>query len=145
MRLRAVCSLLFLLLLLSCSGGDDDGRRLGEVIVATWQLGTNEGDMLVEGDLTMELAFDKFVFRADGSYNGMMRKGTFFSTDETGDIILEGRYQCDNHNLKLEGGDGYQLALTAQVLSFTDDTMRLQFVGDDGRLTVTLVLRKIID
>ena len=45
MRLRAVCSLLFLLLLLSCSGGDDDGRRLGEVIVGTWQLGTNEGDM----------------------------------------------------------------------------------------------------
>lgn len=145
MRLRGVCSLLFLLLLLSCSGGDDDGRRLGEVIVGTWQLGTNEGDMLVEGDLTMELAFDKFVFRADGNYNGMMRKGTFFSTDETGDIILEGRYQCDNHNLKLEGSDGYQLALTAQVLSFTDDTMRLQFVGDDGRLTVTLVLRKTID
>ena len=141
MRLRVVCSLL-LLLLLSCSGGDDDGRRLGEVIIGTWQLGTNEGDMLVEGDLNMEMAFDKFVFRDDGSYNGMVRKGSFFSADESGDIIAEGRYQCDNHNLRLEGGNGYQLAITAQVLSFTDDTMRLQFVGNDGRLTVTLVLRK---
>lgn len=141
MRLRVVCSLL-LLLLLSCSGGDDDGRRLGEVIIGTWQLGTNDGDMLVEGDLNMEMAFDKFVFRDDGSYNGMVRKGSFFSTDESGDIIAEGRYQCDNHNLRLEGGNGYQLAITAQVLSFTDDMIRLQFVGNDGRLTVTLVLRK---
>ena len=81
------------------------------------------------GDMVMKLDYDTVHVVLNGS----------------GDIILEGRYQCDNHNLKLEGGDGYQLALTAQVLSFTDDTMRLQFVGDDGRLTVTLVLRKTTD
>ena len=39
-----------LLCLFSCSGGDDDGRRLGEVIVGTWQRGWNEGDIIIEGD-----------------------------------------------------------------------------------------------
>ena len=34
-----VIPIVFLLFFVSCGGGDDDGRRLGEVIVGTWQRG----------------------------------------------------------------------------------------------------------
>ena len=94
-----------LILLPACGSGDDDGRRLGELIVGTWQRGWGEGDVVFEGEteLTPEnFTYDKFEFHDDGSYNGMVRKGTFIAYDTRGQIIFEGRYQCDNHNLKLE-------------------------------------------
>ena len=100
-----VIPIIFLLLLASCGGGDDDGRRLGEVIVGTWQRGWGEGDVVIEGntDLRPEnFAYDQFVFNDDGSYNGMVRNGTFIAYDTHGSVIFEGKYQCDNHNMKLE-------------------------------------------
>ena len=132
-------------LLTSCGSGDDDGRRLGEVIVGTWQRGWGEGDVIFEGEteLTPEnFTYDRFEFHDDGSYNGMVRKGTFISYDTNGSVIFEGRYQCDNHNLKLEPStiDG---AILAQVVSFTDDTIRLKYTFDDYSLSVTLIIRKL--
>ena len=134
-----------LIFLSACGSGDDDGRRLGEVIVGTWQRGWGEGDVIFEGEteLTPEnFTYDRFEFHDDGSYNGMVRKGTFISYDTNGSVIFEGRYQCDNHNLKLEPStiDG---AILAQVVSFTDDTIRLKYTFDDYSLSVTLIIRKL--
>ena len=64
---------------LSCGAGDDDGRRLGDVIVGTWQRGWGDDDVIIEGDVDVkphELSYDKFIFLGDGSYNGMLRKGS---------------------------------------------------------------------
>ena len=36
-----------LILFTACGGGDDDGRRLGDMIVGTWQRGWGEGDEFV--------------------------------------------------------------------------------------------------
>ena len=134
-----------LIFLSACGSGDDDGRRLGEVIVGTWQRGWGEGDVIFEGEteLTPEnFTYDRFEFHDDGSYNGMVRKGTFISYDTNGSVIFEGRYQCDTHNLKLEPStiDG---AILAQVVSFTDDTIRLKYTFDDYSLSVTLIIRKL--
>ena len=68
---RAAC-LAALLFVFACGGGDDDGRRLGEVIVGTWQRGWGEGDVVIEGDTDLRpenFAYDQFVFNDDGSYN----------------------------------------------------------------------------
>ena len=141
---RAAC-LAALFFTLACGGGDDDGRRLGEIIVGTWQRGWGEGDVIIEGEteLTPEnFAYDRFEFHDDGSYNGMVRKGTFGAYDTYGNIIYEGNYQCDNHNMRLEpsSGDGKMLA---QVVSFTDNTLILLYENEDYNITLTFIVRKL--
>lgn len=146
---RASAFFLMLFLLTACTGGDDDGRRLGETIVGTWQRGWNEGDVVIEGDTEVKperFPYDQFVFLNDGTYNGMVRKGTFFSTDKNGEKIFEGDYQCDNHNLRLEfvDEDGTKEKLLAQIVSFTDDTVVLKYVSEGLGVTVTITIRKLI-
>jgi hypothetical protein len=138
------------LITISCGGGDDDGRRLGELIVGTWQRGWDEGDVIIEGDTDLEpgnFSYDRFVFMPDGKYNGMIRDGSFSAYDEFDDIIYEGTYRCDNNNLKLEfiNEEGRRQTILAQVLSFTDDTMILRYENEEYNVTVTLTLRKRID
>ena len=137
--------LLFLLsfLFLSCGGGDDDGQRLGEVIVGTWQRGWDKGDIVIDGDTELkpeDFAYDQFVFRDDGTYNGMVRKGTFVAYDTKGYSIFEGDYLCDNHNMRLEPkGEGKMLA---QVVFFTDNTLQLRYENEEYNVTVTFIVRK---
>ena len=141
---RAAC-LAALFSALSCGGGDDDGRRLGEIVVGTWQRGWGENDVIVEGDTELSpenFAYDRFEFNADCSYNGMVRKGTFVAYDTYGNIIYEGTYQCDNHNLKLEPSTG-EGKMLAQVVSFTDDTVILRYENEDYNITVTFIVRKL--
>ena len=131
--------------LTSCGGGDDDGRRLGDVIVGTWQRGYGAGDVIIEGDTDLEpenLTYDQFIFHGDGNYNGMKREGTFLTTNAEGEIIFEGDYLCDNDNLKLifAGDDGKKDTILAQVLAFTDDTIRLTWQNES--VIVTLIIRK---
>ena len=141
---RAAC-LAALFFALSCGGGDDDGRRLGEIIVGTWQRGWGEGDVIIEGNTELSpenFAYDRFEFNADGSYNGMVRKGTFVAYDTYGNIIYEGTYQCDNHNMKLEPSNG-EGKMLAQVVSFTDNTIILRYENEDYNITVTFIVRKL--
>ena len=141
---RAVC-LTALLFLFACGGGDDDGRRLGEIIVGTWQRGWSEGDVVIEGDTDLKpenFAYDRFEFHDDGSYNGMVCKGSFIAYDKEGYISYEGNYQCDNHNLKLEPTTG-EGALLAQVMSFTDNTLMLRYENEQYNVTVTFIVRKL--
>ena len=88
-----------LILLSACGSGDDDGRRLGELIVGTWQRGWGEGDVVFEGEteLTPEnFTYDKYEFHDDGSYNGMVRitddticlKYTFEEVDISVSLII---------------------------------------------------------
>lgn len=140
---RAVC-LTALLFLLACGGGDDDGRRLGELIVGTWLRGWNEGDVIIEGDTELRpenFAYDRFEFHDDGSYNGMVRKGTFIAFDTEGYVIFDGNYQCDNHNLKLEPSTG-EGTMLAQVVSFTDNTLMLKYENEDYNVTITFIVYK---
>ena len=140
---RAVC-LAALFFTLACGGGDDDGRRLGEMIVGTWQRGWGEGDVIIEGDTELtpdNFTYDRFEFHGDGSYNGMVRKGTFVAYDINGFIIFEGNYQCDNHNLRLEPNGAEKML--AQVVSFTDDTIVLRYENEDYNVTVTIIVRKL--
>lgn len=132
----------------NCGGGDDDGQRLGELIVGTWQRGWGEGDVIIEGDTSIDpgnFTYDKFVFSPDGKYNGMVRDGSFTSYDEYGDIIYEGTYRCDNNNLRLEyvNEEGKQQKILAQVLSFTEDTLTLRYENEEYNVTVTIILRKV--
>ena len=145
--INKVACLATLFFLLGCGTGDDDGRRLGDFIVGTWQRGWGEGDVVIEGNTDLEpenLAYDKFMFRADGSYNGMMRKGTFSSWNQFGHLVYEGTYQCDNNNLKLEYLDenGTEQKVLAQVVTFTDDTIWLRYENGEYHVTVTFVIRK---
>lgn len=140
-------SVLVLLTSLSCGAGDDDGRRLGDVIVGTWQRGWGDDDVIIEGDVDVkphELSYDKFIFLGDGSYNGMLRKGSFSAWSFNGSLIYEGTYQCDNNNLKLEFQDaeGVDRKILAQVMSFTDDTIWLNYENEQHHVTVTFVIRK---
>jgi len=140
---RAVC-LTALLFLFACGGGDDDGRRLGELIVGTWLRGWNEGDVIIEGDTELRpenFAYDRFEFHDDGSYNGMVRKGTFIAFDTEGYVIFDGNYQCDNHNLKLEPSTG-EGTMLAQVVSFTDNTLMLKYENEDYNVTITFIVYK---
>lgn len=139
-----------LLCLFSCSGGDDDGRRLGEEIVGTWQRGWGEGDIIIEGDPDVKpdnLTYDLFYFYGDGSYNGMVRKGSFLTVDTEGEMIFEGTFQCDNNNLKLDcvNSEGESRKILAQVLSFTDKEMQIRYVNDEYDVTVTVIIRKVSD
>ena len=135
-----------LLCLFSCDGGDDDGRRLGEVIVGTWQ----RDEIIIDGDTSIkpeDLTYDLFYFYGDGDYNGMVRTGSFLTVDTAGEMIFDGSYQCDNNNLKLDcvNSSGEQRKILAQVLSFTDNQMQIRFVIDEYDVTVTVIIRKISD
>ena len=139
-----------LLCLFSCSGGDDDGRRLGEEIVGTWQRGWGEGDIIIEGDPDVKpdnLTYDLFYFYGDGSYNGMVRKGSFLTVDTEGEMIFKGTFLCDNNNLKLDcvNSEGESRKILAQVLSFTDKEMQIRYVNDEYDVTVTVIIRKVSD
>jgi hypothetical protein len=143
---RAAC-LAALFFLIGCGTGDDDGRRLGDVIVGTWQRGWGEGDVIIEGQTDIQpenLSYDKFEFLGDGSYNGMVRKGSFSAWSFDGSLIYEGTYQCDNNNMKLEFRDseGVDRKILAQVVSFTEDTIWLKYDDETHHVSVTFVIRK---
>ena len=146
--MKKLLLLLLPLMLMACGTGDDDGRRLGELIVGTWQRGWGEGDVVIEGETDLEpdnFTYDQFVFRGDGSYNGMIRKGTFSAYDYNGKIIYEGDYQCDNNNLKLQYFDeeGSRRTILAQVTDFSDDTIRFRYEEEQYNITVTFIIRKL--
>ena len=135
-----------LLCLYSCDGGDDDGRRLGEVIVGTWQ----RDEIIIDDDTSIkpeDLTYDLFYFYGDGDYNGMVRTGSFLTVDTVGEMIFDGSYQCDNNNLKLDcvNSSGERRKILAQVLSFTDNQMQIRYVIDEYDVTVTVIIRKISD
>jgi hypothetical protein len=132
-----------LIIFIGCVGGDDDGRRLGEIIIGTWQRGMNEGDLVIEGNTELhpeDFDLDKFEFHADGSYNGMVRKGSFVTLDFDGETVLEGNYQCDNNTLKMESD---RQVIVAQVVSFSDDTIQLRYVNENYHVTILLTIRKL--
>ena len=136
-----------LLFFLGCTGGDDDGRRLGEMIVGTWQRGWGEGDVVIDGDTELQpenFTYDKFIFNNDGTYNGMVRKGTFVTIDKEGEVIFEGDYQCDNNNLRLEFLDegGRKQKILAQIVSFTEHEILLRYDSAEWGVTVSLNIRK---
>ena len=128
---RASAFFILLFLLIGCAGGDDDGRRIGDTIVGTWQRGTNPDDVVIEGD--SELA-----------YNGMVRKGSFQALSKDGEITSEGTYQCDNSNLRLEYIDEYseKQKLLMQVVSFTEEVVRLRYVMGTFGVTITVNIYK---
>ena len=139
-----------LILFTACGGGDDDGRRLGEMIVGTWQRGWGEGDVVIEGDTDLEpesFTYDQFVFRGDGDYNGMVRKGTFSSYDTYGELIYEGDYLCDNNNLKLQylDDDGTKRTILAQVVDFDATSIRIRYEEEQYNIALSIIIRKVID
>ncbi len=139
-----------LILFTACGGGDDDGRRLGDLIVGTWQRGWGEGDVVIEGDTDLDpenFTYDQFVFRGDGDYNGMVRKGTFSSKDTHGQVIYEGDYLCDNSNLKLQYLDesGVKRTILAQVVTFDESSIWLRYEEEQHNITVTFIVRKVSD
>ena len=139
-----------LILFTACGGGDDDGRRLGEMIVGTWQRGWGEGDVVIEGDTDLEpesFTYDQFVFRGDGDYNGMVRKGTFSSYDTQGRVIYEGDYLCDNNNLTLQYLDESDVKRTilAQVVDFDESSIWIRYEEEQHNIAVTFIIRKLSD
>ena len=127
-----------LFLIVSCGGGDDDGRRLGETIIGTWQ----RGEVVIDGDTELQpedIDLDKFVFQADGTYNGMVRQGSFVATDIEGETVMEGSYKCDNSTLRMESG---RQVIVAQVAAFSDDMIQLRYVNETYHVTVSLTLRR---
>ena len=133
----AVMAALFLIF--SCGGGDDDGRRLGETIIGTWQ----RGEVVIDGDTELQpedIDLDKFIFQADGTYNGMVRQGSFVATDVEGENVMEGSYKCDNSTLRMESG---RQVIVAQVAAFSDDMVQLRYVNETYHVTVSLTLRKL--
>ena len=144
---RASAFFVLLLLLIGCTGGDDDGRRIGDTIVGTWHRGTNPDDVVIEGDAELDpdaLPIQKLIFLGDGSYNGMVRKGSFQALSKDGEITSEGTYQCDNSNLRLEYMDEYseKQKLLMQVVSFTEDVVRLRYVMGTFGVTITVNIYK---
>ena len=153
---RAAC-LAALLLLTACGVGDDDGRRLGDYIVGTWQRGWGPGDVIIEGvpsdgdddgsQWTPErFNYDKFIFHDDGTYNGMVRTGTFCILGTEGDTIFVGDYKCDNSNLKMDlsNQDGLRQTILALVRSFTETTLIISYEAEEiaSGLRVQMTLRK---
>ena len=144
---RASAFFVLLLLLIGCTGGDDDGRRIGDTIVGTWHRGTNPDDVVIEGDAELDpdaLPIQKLIFLGGGSYNGMVRKGSFQALSKDGEITSEGTYQCDNSNLRLEYIDEYseKQKLLMQVVSFTEDVVRLRYVMGTFGVTITVNIYK---
>ena len=148
---------LLLLLLTSCGVGDDDGQRLGEYIVGTWQRGWGPGDVIIEGAPEPEnpddpgwtpdrFSYDKFIFYDDGTYNGMIRTGSFVVLGKLGETIFTGEYKCDNSNLKMDftNEDGQRGAILALVRSFSETTLVISYEAEElaSDLRVQMTLRK---
>ena len=70
---------------------------------------------------------------------------TFSSYDTEGEIIYEGDYQCDNNNLKLQYTDegGTKRTILAQVVEFTDTSIRFRYEEEQYNITVTFIIRKL--
>ena len=123
--------LLLLPLLIGCGSGDDDGSRLAEQIVGYWYRGWEEGDVEIIGDVKVkpeDFSYHYFTFEGDGSYNGMVRDGSFSAIDTFGDTIYSGTYKCDNDNLRLEyTSSGQKQKIQARVLSFDQLAIRLEY------------------
>ena len=121
--------------LISCGSGDDDGSRLAEQIVGTWYRGWEEGDVEIIGDVDVapeDFLYYYFTFSGDGSYNGMVRDGSFCAYDIYDHTIYTGTYKCDNDNLRLEYSQGSQKQkIQAQVLSFDETTIKLEYKNTD--------------
>jgi len=146
MPMRVILSLLAsLLLLTACGTGDDDGLRLAEQIAGTWYRGWQEGDVVIEGrdDVYPDnFSYDRFVFYDDGTYNGMVKKGSAETYDMFGDLIYAGTYECDNNNLRLTFTDehGSRQVIHAQVLMFSPEVILLRYDSSDYGVTVTMKL-----
>lgn len=152
--MKKLLYLVFLLpLMLSCGVGDDDGERLGDYIVGTWLRGWEEGDVIIEGSPLNEegdpiytpskFAYDKFIFKDDGEYNGMRRTGSFVTTSIDGDTIFAGNYRCDNNNLELNIlNEGRSQKILSQVQSFSESIMTIRYHHDEYNITVILRLKK---
>ena len=141
--LSSLLSPLSSLLFISCGIGDDDGSRLGEQIVGTWY----RDSLVLEGDTGLEpedLTYHRFDFLGDGTYNGMIRQGSFSAISRFGNLIYEGTYKCDNSNLRLEfvNDDGKKQSIHAQVVSFTADQMLVRYESDEYNIGVKLWLKK---
>lgn len=132
-------------LLLSCGSGDDDGNRLAEQIVGTWYRGWSEGDVEIIGDVDVapeDFIYYYFTFAGDGSYNGMVRDGSFTAYDIYDNTIYTGTYKCDNDNLRLEYAEaGRKQKIQARVLSFDEKTLMLEYKNTDLEVPVTVRLK----
>ena len=131
--------------LISCGSGDDDGSRLAEQIVGTWYRGWEEGDVEIIGDVDVapeDFLYYYFTFSGDGSYNGMVRDGSFCAYDIYDHTIYTGTYKCDNDNLRLEYSQGSQKQkIQAQVLSFDETTIKLEYKNTDMKVPFTVRLK----
>ena len=126
-----------LIMCLSCGTGDDDGSRLGDVIVGSWY----RDSLALESDSIFDpedFTHHRFDFRGDGSYNGMVRQGSFTSISRFGNVINEGTYKCDNDNLRMEYVDdeGVKQTVLSRILSYTDSTIYLNSKFDSGEIDV---------
>ncbi len=72
----------------------------------------------------------------------MVRKGTFVAYDTNGNVIIDGSYQCDNHNMRLEPNG--EAKMLAQVVFFTDTTLQLKYTFEEYNISVTFIIRKIL-
>ena len=131
--------------LISCGSGDDDGSRLAEQIVGTWYRGWEEGDVEIIGDVDVapeDFLYYYFTFSGDGTYNGMVRDGSFCAYDIYDHTIYTGTYKCDNDNLRLEYSQGSQKQkIQAQVLSFDETTIKLEYKNTDMKVPFTVRLK----
>ena len=152
--MKKLLYLVFLLpLMLSCGVGDDDGQRLGDYIVGTWLRGWEDGDVIIEGSpldpdgnpkwTPANFTHNKFIFKDDGTYNGMRRTGSFTCLDVNEDTIYDGTYRCDNSNLELNyPSEGQTIKILAQVQSFSESIMTIRYHHDQYDISVILRLRK---
>ena len=116
----------------SCGSGDDDGSRLAEQIVGTWYRGWEDSDFEIVGEEEFapeNYNYHYFTFNNDGTYNGMVRDGSFCAYDTYGDTIYAGTYKCDNDNLRLEYKDegGRKQKIQALVLSYDETFIKLEY------------------
>jgi hypothetical protein len=138
--------LLLLPLLVGCGSGDDDGSRLAEQIVGTWYRGWEEGDVEIIGDVSVspeDFIYHYFKFDGDGTYNGMVRDGSFCAFDIYGDTIYAGIYKCDNDNLRLEytSEGNRKQKIQARVLSFDDMAFKLEYKNTDTDVPFTVRIK----
>lgn len=138
--------LLLLPLLIGCGSGDDDGSRLAERLVGTWYRGWEEGDVEIIGDVNVspeDFIYHYFKFDGDGTYNGMVRDGSFCAFDIYGDTIYAGTYKCDNDNLRLEytSEGNRKQKIQARVLSFDDMVIKLEYKNTDTDVPFTVRIK----